>query len=326
MDKQKLECSLTNVTMSSEAHKMIVKGCITKIGSPSTGAPCGTNGKFVVFTPESVEKCAKSYVGMPLNCTYPEGLFSDGSEVFTGHGDTNIGYIRKVKAVDDNLMAEMVIWKDKFPSEAFMIVNGADALGFSVECYTTQSHEDADTVYVDEFEGCGCALLWKNCAAFGDTFIEKLTASREKNRSDMTMTNEEKEALVSEINDAIVAGLADRFKSIDEAQAEVKASVEEIKAQVAEQAEVVKAQAEEIEAGKQQVEAMKAEAEKKAEETTVEAAKDEEIPAPKAGQHIEPSPMEAAEDTKQKELEKIQASKMTLAEQIKAITKVRLSK
>ena len=150
-----MKSSLTEVTMSSELGKMVINGCITKIGKASTGAPCGTDGKLAVFTAESIKKCADTFVGMPLNCTYPDGWFADGTDLFTNHGDMNIGYIRSVEAKDDNLMAEIVVWKDKFPEEAFMIVNGAEALGFSVEWYATQTHEDEENVYMDEFQGAG---------------------------------------------------------------------------------------------------------------------------------------------------------------------------
>ena len=208
-----MKSSMTDVKMSSEFGKMIINGCITKIGKASTGAPCGTDGKLAVFSAESIKKCADSFVGMPLNCTYPEGFFADGADLFTNHGDTNIGYIRSVEAKDDNLMAEMVIWKDKFPEEAFMIVNGADSLGFSVEWYPTQTHEDDENIYMDEFQGAGCAILWKNCAAFSDTFIETLAASREKkNRSDSSMNEQEKK----EIIDSIMAGLDERLKGYEE--------------------------------------------------------------------------------------------------------------
>ena len=115
-DKEILKCGLSDIKVSSEPNKMVIEGCITKIGEPSTGSPCGADGRLVVFTEDSVKQCGNSFVGMPLNCTFPDGFWGGfGSEVFTGHGDTNIGYIRKVKAVDNNLMAEIVVWKEKFP-------------------------------------------------------------------------------------------------------------------------------------------------------------------------------------------------------------------
>ena len=297
---------MTDITMSSELGKMVINGCITKINKASTGAPCGADGKLAVFTSESIKKCADTFVGMPLNCTYPEGFFADGTDLFTGHGETNIGYIRSVEAKGDDLMAELVIWKDKFPEEAFMIVNGADSLGFSVEWYATKTHEDEDKVFMDEFQGAGCAILWKNCAAFSDTFIETLAASMEKkNRSDKKMNEQEKK----EIIDSIMAGLDEKLKDYEKKIEEIKASVDNVKGEVEES---VKASIEEI----------KADVEKA--KDTVEASK--EVPAPET-QKIAPNPFEASkEETKEEKIEKINASDMSLAEKLRAITKVRYGK
>lgn len=297
---------MTDITMSSELGKMVINGCITKINKASTGAPCGADGKLAVFTSESIKKCADTFVGMPLNCTYPEGFFAYGTDLFTGHGETNIGYIRSVEAKGDDLMAELVIWKDKFPEEAFMIVNGADSLGFSVEWYATKTHEDEDKVFMDEFQGAGCAILWKNCAAFSDTFIETLAASMEKkNRSDKNMNEQEKK----EIIDSIMAGLDEKLKDYEKKIEEIKASVDNVKGEVEES---VKASIEEI----------KADVEKA--KDTVEASK--EVPAPET-QKIAPNPFEASkEETKEDKIEKINASDMSLAEKLRAITKVRYGK
>ena len=297
---------MTDITMSSELGKMVINGCITKINKASTGAPCGADGKLAVFTSESIKKCADTFVGMPLNCTYPEGFFADGTDLFTGHGETNIGYIRSVEAKGDDLMAELVIWKDKFPEEAFMIVNGADSLGFSVEWYATKTHEDEDKVFMDEFQGAGCAILWKNCASFSDTFIETIAASMEKkNRSDKKMNEQEKK----EIIDSIMAGLDEKLKDYEKKIEEIKASVDNVKGEVEES---VKASIEEI----------KADVEKA--KDTVEASK--EIPAPET-QKIAPNPFEASEEeTKEEKIAKINASDMSLAEKLREITKVRYGK
>ena len=297
---------MTDITMSSELGKMVINGCITKINKASTGAPCGADRKLAVFTSESIKKCADTFVGMPLNCTYPESFFADGTDLFTGHGETNIGYIRSVEAKGDDLMAELVIWKDKFPEEAFMIVNGADSLGFSVEWYATKTHEDEDKVFMDEFQGAGCAILWKNCAAFSDTFIETIAASMEKkNRSDKKMNEQEKK----EIIDSIMAGLDEKLKDYEKKIEEIKASVDNVKGEVEES---VKASIEEI----------KADVEKA--KDTVEASK--EIPAPET-QKIAPNPFEASEEeTKEEKIAKINASDMSLAEKLREITKVRYGK
>lgn len=301
-----MKSSLTEVTMSSELGKMVINGCITKIGKASAGAPCGTDGKLAVFTAESIKKCADTFVGMPLNCTYPDGWFADGTDLFTNHGDMNIGYIRSVEAKDDNLMAEIVVWKDKFPEEAFMIVNGAEALGFSVEWYATQTHEDEENVYMDEFQGAGCAILWKNCAAFSDTFIETLAASRDKkNRSDKSMNEQEKK----EIIDSIMAGLDEKLKGYEEKIDEIKASVEKVKGDVEES---VKASIDEV----------KADMEKAKDEFKASVA----IPQPKT-QEPAKNPFEGGvEKSKEERIAEINASDMSLAEKLHEITKVRYGK
>lgn len=331
MKTSKINASLSEVTLSAEPNKMLITGCVATIGKASTGSPCGADGKLVAFTKEAVESCGKSFEGMPLNCTYPDGWFAEGTDLFTNHGTTNIGYIRKVYPQDDNLMAEIVVWKEKFPDEAYMILNGMNALGFSLEWYATATHEQDDVVYMDEFEGCGCAILWQNCAAFSDTFIEKLAAAKEKKVSDVEMTKEEKEALVKEISASVAESMEERLKGIEDTQAELKAAIDKSgdadKAIADMKAAVDKAQAE--------VDALKEAAEKAAEESKSDAedeptdgegefeASAEEIPAPKAGQGIVPNPNLDKGD-KDAKMAEINASAMNPMDKLREITKLRM--
>ncbi len=331
MKTSKINASLSEVTLSAEPNKMLITGCVATIGKASTGSPCGADGKLVAFTKEAVESCGKSFEGMPLNCTYPDGWFAEGTDLFTNHGTTNIGYIRKVYPQDDNLMAEIVVWKEKFPDEAYMILNGMNALGFSLEWYATATHEQDDVVYMDEFEGCGCAILWQNCAAFSDTFIEKLAAAKEKKVSDVEMTKEEKEALVKEISASVAESMEERLKGIEDTQAELKAAIDKSgdadKAIADMKAAVDKAQAE--------VDALKEAAEKAAEESKSDAedeptdgegefeASAEEIPAPKAGQGIVPNPNLDKGD-KDAKMAEINASAMNPLDKLREITKLRM--
>ena len=360
MKKKRIEASLSNVVMSSEQGKMIINGCITTIGEPSTGSPCGARGKLAVFTPESIEKCAQSFVGMPLNCTYPDGWFADGTDLFTGHGYVNIGYIREVHADGNKLMAEIVVWKDKFPDECYMILNGIDALGFSVEWYATKTHEDSEYIYMDEFEGAGCAILWQNCAAFSDTFIEKLAAARDKNRSDVEMTKEEMKAFAAEVAGIVNESVEARFKQLEEAQDEIKASVEaakfdasvldevkasiaEVKASIADEVQKVA----EMKSASAEVVAKVTENEPEiieagAENPVVDGATPQEVvakpmeaevpkeegfvpPMPKTGQHVEANPLMASE-SKEDAIRKIEASNMTAIQKLTEITKLRMKK
>lgn len=311
---------------------MVITGCIATIGKASSGSPCGAGGKRVAFTQESVEACAQSFVGMPLNCVYPD-WYEDTDELFTDHGNVNIGYIREVHAEGENLMAEIVVWKEKYPDEAYMILNGAGSLGFSLEWYATATHEDEEIIYMDKFEGCGCAILWQNCAAFSDTFIEKLAAAK-ANRSDVEMTKEEKDALVKEIAASVAESMEERIKGIEEAQGEIKASLE---AQVSkEDLDTIKASIDEVKAAAEQaksdVDEIKAAAEQKDEapegdedgkEPEPLKASNEEIPAPKAGQHVAGNPL-VGNDDREAKLAEIKASAMNPMDKLKEITKLRM--
>lgn len=177
MEKKIIKCDLSNVTISKDPNKMYITGCITKIGSPSDGVPCGAVSNCV-FTQEAIDEYGQSWVNTPLNATTPEDWFDT---VLSGHSFENIGVCTKVWADGDNCMAKFVVWKDRFPELADLIVCGMDSLGFSIECYSTAEHEDEDgNTVIDAFEGCGCAILWKAKAAFEGTFISELAAARRK--------------------------------------------------------------------------------------------------------------------------------------------------
>lgn len=305
---------MSNVKLSSEPHKMIVEGCITKIGAASSGSPCGANGKRVVFTAEAAEKHLESFVGMPLNCVYDDG------EVMTDHGEMNIGYCRKAWASGDDLMGEFVVWKENFPDESRIIIDGMDSMGFSVEWYITASHEDDDTIYIDDFEGCGCAILWKDRAAFDSTYVSKIAA-----RSDVEMTEKEKQEFTELINASIDSKLEEIKASIEEVKASkesIEASIEELKAKPVEIPEEIKASIDEI---KSKAEAYDADiAELKAQKIQASVAEPV-IPQPKASQHVEENPVIASED-KVSAIDKINASAMSPMEKLKEITKLRAKK
>lgn len=345
-EKRKIQCDLSNVTLSKENGKMIINGCITKIGEKSTGSPCGANGMLVSFTPESVEKCAKTFVGMPLNCTIPEDDWfwgSDLRDLLSGHGDINIGYMRKITPQGDNLMAEMVVWKDKFPEVAELILNGMDALGFSAEWYVTASHAVGDTEYMDEFEGAGCAILWKNTAAFSQTFIEKIAASRGDKMADEKKV-EQAEAKVeaeAQADTAVdIQANTEQVIAVEEVKAEdvvevdanaidldatIKAAVEENFSPLMSALEQINATLEKLNERLEKRE--KAEAEKAEVEETVPvmatvAPKD--VPVPKATQTVVANPLNEGV-SKEQEMQEIYASKMSMEDKLKAITQKRFA-
>ena len=334
-----IKASLSNVSLSKEKNKMIITGCIAKVGEASTGSPCGAEGYFIVFTPESVEKCGKTFEGMPLNCVLPEEEWLPSEAILNGHGNSTIGYLRKIKVKDDNIMAEIVLWKEKYPWLAELTVNAMDALGFSVEMYPTVTHEDDknNIQYIDEFEGVGCAMLWSNTAAFSQTFIEKIAA----NRSDKSMNEEMKKEVselikaesdvqtenINKISEELKASaeVLDELKEAIGAMTELKESFEQMKVQLDEQSQSIndlKASAEGVkELPSDELEKVKAELE----EIKAGIAQPV-IPVPKAGQQVAENPnLEDDKDAKLKaEIEKINASSMSNMDKLKAIARAKM--
>ena len=334
-----IKASLSNVSLSKEKNKMIITGCIAKVGEASTGSPCGAGGYFIVFTPESVEKCGKTFEGMPLNCVLPEEEWLPSEAILNGHGNSTIGYLRKIKVKDDNIMAEIVLWKEKYPWLAELTVNAMDALGFSVEMYPTVTHEDDknNIQYIDEFEGVGCAMLWSNTAAFSQTFIEKIAA----NRSDKSMNEEMKKEVselikaesdvqtenINKISEELKASaeVLDELKEAIGAMTELKESFEQMKVQLDEQGQFIndlKASVEGVEGlPSDELEKVKAELE----EIKAGIAQPV-IPVPKAGQQVAENPnLEDDKGAKLKaEIEKINASSMSNMDKLKAIARAKM--
>ncbi len=330
MERESIKASLDNVSMSKEGGKMIISGCIAKVGEPSTGSPCGAGGYLICFTQEAVDKCAKSFEGMPINVILPDEQWAGGYEAFSGHGDSIVGYMRKVKQKDTNLMAEIVLWKENNPWLAEMTVSAMDALGFSVEMYPTTVHNDdkKGIQYIDEFEGTGCAMLWSSSAAFSQTFIEKIAASR----SDKM--NEEMKKFVEEQIQAANVEHAKNLAEVTELIGKLNASVEELvnkQKEMAAQADEIKASVEEVKTpAEPQVAEVEVEdkvdevAELKAELEAIKASiAQPAIPTPKAGQVPAENP-NFGDDKEAKykaAVEKINASKMSPLDKLKAIAR-----
>lgn len=197
----KLNLNMTDLTFSvspKHCNKMSWEGCITKLGLPSDGVPGGADGHRIVITSEAGLAYHKTFEGMPLNCTFGVGLEGSSGDMFTGHGNLIIGYIEKAWVAGDELMASGFIWRDTFPEVAFQATNAKSSLGFSVEMYCPECEtgEEDDFVYVKQFTGTGCAMLFSECAAFGDTYIRELVARRMK-AEELTMNKEEMQLAIS---------------------------------------------------------------------------------------------------------------------------------
>ena len=322
-DENKISASLTNVTLSNEANKMIINGCIAFIDRPTDGAPCGSDGMNMVLTAEAVEACGKTFKDMPVNCVMADDFFDLPQEIFAGHGGSNIGFMRKIKSQEDRIMAEIVIWKDNLPwGFADLILNAVDSLGFSIEMYATRTHDDIphNIRYVDEFEGVGVALMWSNAAAFSDTFIEKIAAMKAK-RGELEMTKEEIEALVKSSIEAAMATQTDKLTEINASIEKLKASAENAEkiGEMSQKVEQIMAEAEATaNALKEMDDKITAQAEK------IKASVAPVIPEPKT-QAPAPNPnVGTPEKSYNEKVAEINASSMSQLDKLKAITKIRV--
>ena len=258
-----LNFNMTDLKFSvspTHCNKMTWEGCITKLGSPSDGAPGGANGHRVVITQEAGFANHKTFEGMPLNCTFGEGFFGSGEDVFTGHGDLIIGYIEKSWVDGDELMASGYIWKNNFPEVAFQTINAKNSLGFSVEmfCDEVEFGKEDDFAYIKGFTGVGCAMLFSECAAFGETYIKELVAKRMKGEVE-SMNKEELQIAITAAVEAVANTLAEnfvaKFSALEDAIANLDGKLEAQKeAVVTEEVEALKAENEALKAEKETLE------------------------------------------------------------------------
>ena len=172
------------------------------------------------------------------------------------------------------------------------------------------------------------------------------------------MTKEEMKAFAAEVAGIVNESVEARFKQVEEAQAEIKASVEAAKFD-ASVLDEVKASIAEVKASiadeEQKITEMKSASSEMVTEVTenevieagtedpvvdgatpqevvvkpmeAEATKDEGFvpPMPKTGQHVEANPLMASE-SKEDAIRKIEASNMTAMQKLTEITKLRMKK
>lgn len=313
--KQNLKISASNIEVQSSTNAMYIVGCICTINDSSVGSPCGADGRNIIISQEGADKCLKSFIGQPMNCIF-DG-FGCSPDMFTGHGDkyygTYFGYIQDAWQEENKLMAKIVVWKEAFPELASTIINAQRSLGFSVELYPTELHEEDDHIIIDEFEGVGCALLWRNCASFGEkTYIDKLVASLEnrnkKGKGDVEMTEQEMKQMTSMLTECVKAELSEVKKELEERISGL--GIEEMKASIDALKEPVKAEKEGVSADALK-EIIKAEIDKLKEEM-----KDKkDIPSPKSFKAN--SDVGADEGNYIERLKKIDASNLDFATKIK---------
>lgn len=229
MNKQKvsLQANAISVTLDNlHPNAMRFTGTCMFLNTPSDYTPNGVD-RPVVLSSDEAEKCASTMNLMGINCDYDPWLFPD--ELMMAHNRRNkIGVVEKCWVDGDELKFTGVMYKNDFPDIADFIKKTVDSLGFSVEAmFNLREHDD----YIEmvDVEFTGVAMLFKNAAAYQNTYIAEIAAKAKGKQM-------EKQEILQLIDEAIKANMEASAKEAQakaEAQelADAKAEVERLTAE-----------------------------------------------------------------------------------------------
>ena len=229
MNKQKvsLQANAISVTLDNlHPNAMRFTGTCMFLNTPSDYTPNGVD-RPVVLSSDEAEKCASTMNLMGINCDYDPWLFPD--ELMTAHNRRNkIGVVEKCWVDGDELKFTGIMYKNDFPDIADFIKKTVDSLGFSVEAmFNIQEHDDY--IEMADVEFTGVAMLFKNAAAYQNTYIAEIAAKAKGKQM-------EKQEILQLIDEAIKANMEASAKEAQakaEAQelADAKAEVERLTAE-----------------------------------------------------------------------------------------------
>lgn len=261
MEKRKVQLSASAIQVvldNQHPNSMRFTGTCMFLDEPSDYIPGGVD-KPVMLSSEVAEVCASTMNLMGINCDYDPWLFPD--EVMMAHDRRNkIGVVEKCWVDGNELKFTGIIYKNDFPDIADFIKKTVDSLGFSVEAIFN-IHEFEDHIEMADVEFTGVAMLFKNAAAYQNTYIAEIAA---KAKGKQLMNEQEIKALVDEAVKASIEAQAEEAKALQDAKAEVErltaecsakdALIVEKDAKIAELEKSVETKDAEIEAGKAEAE------------------------------------------------------------------------
>lgn len=230
MNKQKvsLQANAISVTLDNlHPNAMRFTGTCMFLNTPSDYTPNGVD-RPVLLSSDEAEKSASTMNLMGINCDYDPWLFPD--ELMTAHNRRNkIGVVEKCWVDGDELKFTGIMYKNDFPDIADFIKKTVDSLGFSVEAmFNLREHEDY--IEMADVEFTGVAMLFKNAAAYQNTYISEI-AAKAKGKQVM-----EKQEILQLIDEAVKANIeanakAEQAKAEAQELATAKAEVERLTAE-----------------------------------------------------------------------------------------------
>lgn len=228
MDKKQtltLQASNTDFSVKTESHsnKMRFTATIMYLDQYSDGIPDGTVWSKIFLEKSECEKALDTMNLMGINCVWKDWDTTDWQ--FTGHDPRNkIGVVENTYIEGNELKIDGIIYKNDFQDISRFIKNVMDSIGFSIEASFNEWEETEEGVIIRDVEFTGVSMLFKNCAAYSDTYIETLSASKKDKE---IMTQEERNTFIEEVTNSIMA-------KINEVQEQEKqaSELEALKAQI----------------------------------------------------------------------------------------------
>ena len=219
-----LQASGTDFSVKTESHsnKMRFTATVMYLDQYSDGVPGGTVWDKILLEKSECEKALDTMNLMGINCVWNEWSTADWQ--FYGHDPRNkIGVVEKTYIEGNELKIDGIIYKNDFQDISRFIKNIMDSIGFSIEASFNDWEETEEGVIIRDVEFTGVSMLFKNYAAYSDTYIETLSASKKEE----IMTQEERNTFMEEVTNSIMA-------KINEAQEQEKqaSELEALKAQI----------------------------------------------------------------------------------------------
>ena len=233
MDKKQtltLQASNTDFSVKTESHsnKMRFTATIMYLDQYSDGIPDGTVWSKIFLEKSECEKALDTMNLMGINCVWKDWGTTDWQ--FTGHDPRNkIGVVENTYIEGNELKIDGIIYKNDFQDISRFIKNVMDSIGFSIEASFNEWEETEEGVIIRDVEFTGVSMLFKNCAAYSDTYIEKLSASKKDKE---IMTQEERNTFMEEVTNSVMAKInevKEQEKQASELEA-LKAQIETLQA------------------------------------------------------------------------------------------------
>ena len=228
MDKRQtitLQASGNDFTVKTESHsnKMKFTATVMYLDKYSDGVPDGSVWEKILLEKSECEKSLETMNLMGINCVW--GEWGKANWQFDGHDPRNkIGVVENTYIEGNELKIDGIIYKRDFSDISQFIRNTMESMGFSIEASFNDWEETEEGLIIRDVEFTGVSMLFKNCAAYSDTYIETLSASKKDKE---IMTQEERNTFVEEVTNSVMA-------KINEAQEQEKqaSELEALKAQI----------------------------------------------------------------------------------------------